>query len=77
MRLLVLLASVLLTQDPLPPANPPRPAGAARTDSEACLPTSVMLPPDSTGPAPASVAVSFTVDGEGSAQDVSIGFGSP
>jgi hypothetical protein len=61
MRLLVLLASVLLTQDSLPSANPPRPAGEARTDPAACLPTSVMLPPDATGPAPASVAVSFTV----------------
>jgi hypothetical protein len=33
-----------------------------------------MLPPDATGPAPAIVAVSFTVDGEGRAQDVSVGF---
>jgi hypothetical protein len=74
MRLLVSLAAVLLAQDPPPSTHPPRPAVEARTDPEACLPTSVMLPPDATGPAPASVALSFTVDGEGNARDVSIGF---
>lgn len=74
MHLLALLASVLLTQDPLPPASPPRPAGAARTDPAACLPTSVMLPADATGPMPEAIALNFTIDDEGSAQDVSVGF---
>jgi hypothetical protein len=73
MRLLVLLASVLLTLESPPSTESPSHSPAVRTDPEACLPTSVMLPSDATGPAPASVAVSFTVDGEGSAQEVSVG----
>ncbi len=74
MRLLVLLASVLLTQDPPPPANPPRPAVDVRTDPAACLPTSVMLPSDATGPMPEAIALNFTIDDDGDAQNVSVGF---